>query len=59
MDRVEASLRERERQVLAQQAELLKEREKEKEQHVKEKATQHFTALLPALIHISAPTKPD
>ena len=38
--------------MLAQQAELMKEREKEKEQHVKEKATQHFTALLADMVSI-------
>ena len=49
-DRVEASMRERERQVYAQQAELMNEREKEKERHVKEKATQHFMALMSDMV---------
>ncbi len=47
---MEASLRERERQVYAQQAELMNEREKEKERHVKEKATQHFMALMSDMV---------
>jgi transcription elongation regulator 1 len=50
LDRVEASLRERERQVHAQQAELMSEREKEKERHVKDKATQHFMALMSDMV---------
>ncbi|XP_028391047.1 transcription elongation regulator 1-like isoform X2 [Dendronephthya gigantea] len=50
LNRVEASLRERERQVYAQQAEMMDEREKEKEKHVKEKATQHFQALMSDMV---------
>lgn len=50
LDRVEASLREREREVYAQQAEFRNEREKEKEKHVKEKATQHFMALMSDMV---------
>ncbi|CAB3982762.1 transcription elongation regulator 1-like, partial [Paramuricea clavata] len=50
LTRVEASLRERERQVYAQQAEFMNEREKEKERHVKEKATQHFMALMSDMV---------
>ena len=52
LTRVEASLRERERQVYAQQAEFMNEREKEKERHVKEKATQHFMALMSDMVSI-------
>lgn len=52
LDRVEASLREREREVYAQQAEFMNEREKEKEKHVKEKATQHFMALMSDMVGI-------
>ncbi|XP_046850381.1 transcription elongation regulator 1-like [Xenia sp. Carnegie-2017] len=50
LNRVEASLRERERQVHAQQAEMMNEREKEKEKHVKEKETQHFLALMSDMV---------
>lgn len=36
----------------AQQAEFMSEREKEKEKHVKEKATQHFMALMSDMVGI-------
>ena len=49
-ERVEASLREREREVRASQAELAKAREKEKEHHLREKAVQHFNALLADMV---------
>jgi len=49
-ERVEASLRERERLVRESQAELLKEREKEKEHHNREKALQHFRAFLADMV---------
>ena len=52
LNRVEASLRERERQVHAQQAEMMNEREKEKEKHVKEKETQHFLALMSDMVRV-------
>lgn len=51
-ERIEASLREREREVRASQAELAKAREKEKEQHLREKAEQHFNALLADMVGI-------
>ncbi|XP_068708563.1 transcription elongation regulator 1-like [Montipora capricornis] len=49
-ERIEASLREREREVRASQAELAKAREKEKEQHLRDKAEQHFNALLADMV---------
>lgn len=49
-ERIEASLREREREVRASQAELAKAREKEKEQHLRDKAEQHFHALLADMV---------
>lgn len=49
-ERIEASLREREREVRASQAELAKAREKEKEQHLRDKAEQHFYALLADMV---------
>ena len=49
-ERIEASLREREREVRASQAELAKHREKEKEQHLRDKAEQHFHALLADMV---------
>jgi len=51
---MEASIQKREREVRATQAELAKAREKEKEIHLKEKAVQHFHALLTDMVR-----KPD
>ena len=51
-ERIEASLREREREVRASQAELAKAREKEKEQHLRDKAEQHFNALLADMVRV-------
>ena len=53
-ERIEASLREREREVRASQAELAKAREKEKEQHLRDKAQQHFNALLADMVGMRA-----
>lgn len=53
-ERIEASLREREREVRASQAELAKAREKEKEQHLRDKAEQHFNALLADMVRVLA-----
>lgn len=49
-ERIEASIREREREVRASQAELAKAREKEKEVHLRDKAFQHFLALLTDMV---------
>lgn len=53
-ERIEASLREREREVRASQAELAKAREKEKEQHLRDKAEQHFNALLADMVRVDS-----
>ena len=44
--RVEASLKEREKEVKETLATSLRERDKERDQHKKEEAIQHFKALL-------------
>lgn len=47
---MEASIQKREREVRASQAELAKARDKEKEIHLKDKAVQHFHALLTDMV---------
>ncbi|EDO43130.1 predicted protein [Nematostella vectensis] len=53
MERMEASMRKRESEVREQQAEFAKAREKEKEFHLRDKAVQHFSALLTDMVRNS------
>nr|XP_006816425.1 PREDICTED: transcription elongation regulator 1-like [Saccoglossus kowalevskii] len=51
--RIEASIREREREVQKTRLEQLKELDRERDQHKKDEATQHFKALLADLVRDS------
>ncbi|XP_070540573.1 transcription elongation regulator 1-like [Ptychodera flava] len=51
--RIEASIREREREVQKTRSEQLKELDRERDQHKKDEATQHFKALLADLVRDS------
>lgn len=52
--RIEASLREREREVQKARSEQTKEIDREREQHKREEAIQHFKALMSDMVRCSA-----
>ena len=63
-ERIEASIKKREEEVQRTLSTSLRERDKEREQHKKDEAIQHFNALLAdlvswaAMLHIKSPRSP-
>ena len=55
--RIEASLREREREVQKARSEQTKEIDREREQHKREEAIQHFRALMSDMVSSHHPLK--